>query len=718
MEKEKERGAIEDLMKNGINSLMGNGLDGTGNFGRGVGSNDVSAFSSKSVGGTNGTSSPLLNGLNSHSSDNKYIPSFALKGAAKEPESLKAGSNTNPDTDGASIVSNKTSNDLPSFINGISHSTNAKTEDVLEHGETLDEETLQSHYQPSGTLLRKPLKEINLKGTSIEKSLLQSGNNNSSQSLNTIPQEKEQELNPPHTIGKEALSEILPPEEPSKVSVSKSEMSEVIPKEVGSPFSLGIESVRAERDTAYAIAFVNPFIRRLLKHYKDDPFWSEASKQIIETCLLDNTDEWLDPHAVLSLVEGKMSEAEKRRAIFASSSYLQARTPADAAVAAKTIIYRLKVSRLHGFLRDYDASKKTSEDMDRLIANVIYLSKHYGSPLEVKSLTELKLEGLYQQEGDTEVKIFPSFFSPMNEYLGFGGFMPGQLVSVAGAPGRGKTTFLLNEAVNMALSGRTVLYFALADMTEEDIVLKALSILAGHRLMNNIVQRSGHTALLQEVEAYYYDAISGAPKKTSVFYDLSPASLIRRDVKTMFNDPYYYDILSRIRVVADSETRPHIEDIQSTVMSMEEEPDVVIVDYDRSVKARTDEGLYQEGEEIYEGLVSIAKPKSGKRKLVMVASQINKNYWSRTEVPLEALAESSRKQAISDIVITVGKDITQKYVHVGAISLVKERRGRTSSFGYILLPTNQVFPWDLEEIMKQKGEEIRKRAKKSSDSAE
>lgn len=499
----------------------------------------------------------------------------------------------------------------------------------------------------------------------------------------------------------------------AQVSVEHSPMSDVTQQEPSPSFSLGIESIRAERDTAYAIAFINPYIRRLLKHYKDDPFWSEASKKILEICLLDRSDEWLSPEAVLDMVGAdKMSEAERRRALSSAQSYLKARTPADAAVLAKTIIYRLKVSRLHGFLRDYDQSQKTSEDVDTLVSRIIYVSKHYGSALEAKTLTKLSIDGLYQSDEDREIKIFPSFFAPMNEYLGFGGYMPGQLVSVAGAPGRGKTTFLLNEAVNFALMGKNVLYFALADMTEEDIILKAISILSGNRLMQNIINRSGKTALLEEIDAYYYDMTSPEPKKESPFFDLSPASLIRRDLRAMLDDPFYSSVLSRIQVVADSESRPHIEDVQSTVMSLEVDPDVVIVDYDRSVKARTDEGLYQEGEEIYEGLVSIAKPKSGKKKLVMVASQINKSYWSRAEVPLEALAESSRKQAISDIVITVGKDLSNHRVHVGAISLAKERRGRTSSFGYILLPTNQIYPWDLELSAKEKSEEVRRKVRK------
>lgn len=454
------------------------------------------------------------------------------------------------------------------------------------------------------------------------------------------------------------------------------------------PVYLGLTSFRTERDTVYAIAFVNPYIRRLLKHYKDDPFWSKFSRQIIEICLMDSEDSWLDPRAVLAQVRD-MSDGERARAERSGFGYLKAQTPADAAVVAKVILHRMRTARLHSFLREYDASPKETEDVERLIANITFLSRHYGMALGYKSLLDISLNT--SEESERPV-VLPSFFRPLNYVLGYGGYLMGQLVLVAAAPARGKTTFLLNEALNLASNGARVLYFALADMTEEDLILKSLSILTGWKGGGGIFGRSGDGGLEHELLQYYDYLYSGKIDQYSGSVgQITPARIMSLGVHSYLNDPANREVLSRIKVVVDSESRPHVEDIHSTVMSLEEDPDVIIVDYDRSVKARTAEGLYQEGEEIYEGLVSLAKPADGRKRLVLVASQIHKSYWSKAEVPLEAVAESSRKQAIADVVITIGRDMSLSPLHVGYISLVKNRRGPVGSFPYILLPSNNIF---------------------------
>ena len=481
---------------------------------------------------------------------------------------------------------------------------------------------------------------------------------------------------------------------------------------------IGLSSLKVERDTIFSIAFVNPYIRRLLRYYKDDPFWSPISRKIIEICLSDNEDSWLDPEAVFAMIEG-VSEAEKRRAISRGKSYLEVKTPADASVIAKQIVYRLKVSRIHLFMREYDNSEKTNRDVDTFLSRMEYVSKHYGVSMQVSSLLDISKR---IKEEFEDLKVFPSFFSPLNKVLGYEGYLAGQLVTVAGAPARGKTTFLLNEAVQAALMGRNVLYFALADMTEEDLVVKVISILSGIRLVKSLRERYESSvsspldverSLMDEIESYFLYTQTENESYYSPFMDFSPQKIITRGIKRFLDDPWYSQVISKIKVVVDSEARPHVEDIQSTVMSLEFDPDVVMIDYDRSVKARTTEGLYHEGEEIYEGLVSIAKPRGGKKRLVFVASQINKAFWSKSHVPLEALAESSRKQAISDIVITIGRDFNFRGVHVGTVALEKNRRGATGAFGYILLPTNQLYPFDLEEINRERAEEVKRKIRKS-----
>jgi len=481
------------------------------------------------------------------------------------------------------------------------------------------------------------------------------------------------------------------------------------------PAALGMESVKIERDTSYAIAFCNPHIRRLLKHYKDDPFWSAPSREIINLCLLDTTNSFLEPGSILSMVGG-MSDSERSRALRMGISYNQMISPAEASIAAKSIIYRMKLTRIHQFIREYDASSKSEAEVDLFIQNILYVSKHYGLSMEVENMSDLNLSEIFPEEEFSEggLRVFPSFFAPLNEVLGYGGYLTGQLVTVAGAPARGKTTFLFNEAVNFALSGKRVLYFALADQDKADLILKFLSIFYGYRFLKRIEEEKGREALLEFIENTYNglvfpDAYADVGGYHNPLFDLSPSRIHARNPRLFLEDPEVKRVISRIDIVVETEVRPHIQDIQATVMSRSNEPDVIIVDYDRSIKAKTTEGLYQEGEEIYDGLVALTKPKGGKKKLVIVASQINKGYWHLPDPPLQSLAESSRKQAISDIVITIGKNLEKTGVHEGFISLVKNRRGPTGKFGYFLLPTTNMVPWSPEYINEEKKKARRKK---------
>ncbi len=464
-----------------------------------------------------------------------------------------------------------------------------------------------------------------------------------------------------------------------------------------SQLSLGLDASRFERDTQYAIAFVNPHIRRIMRSYVDDPFWSQQSLSIIRACISDS-ESYLDPRAVLSGVDG-LSSGERERLVQLGERYNEVKTPADAAVVARTITFRLKTFRLHSFIREYDNSKKTEKDVELFISNVSYVSRHYGLSMPVEDFSSIDIDAIVPEEEDSLV-VIPSFFAPLNSTFGYGGYLAGRLVTVAGAPARGKTTFLLNELVNFALLGKRVLYFSFADQDKFDLILKIVSIVSGYRLLKTMSESSGPGSAREIIEQYYTlvsnpDLVSaaGGSSYSNPLFDLAPSAIHSRGLRTyLLRDDLVKSVISRISLVVETENRPYIQDIQSTVMAMEEEPDVIIVDYDRYIKARTEEGLYQEGEEIYDGLVSIAKPKIGKKKLVLVASQINKAYWSLPDPPLQSLADSSRKQGIADMVITIGRAI-DRVVHEGYITLAKNRIGPTGKFPYLLLPTTNIVPW-------------------------
>src|SRR5690606_11570473 len=54
------------------------------------------------------------------------------------------------------------------------------------------------------------------------------------------------------------------------------------------------------------------------------------------------------------------------------------------------------------------------------------------------------------------------------------GFQPGELTILAGRPSMGKTTFANDLAINMAIEGKTVIYFTL-EMSAESLMMRLIS---------------------------------------------------------------------------------------------------------------------------------------------------------------------------------------------------------------------------------------------------
>ena len=64
-------------------------------------------------------------------------------------------------------------------------------------------------------------------------------------------------------------------------------------------------------------------------------------------------------------------------------------------------------------------------------------------------------------------------------YAPYNGYPKGQMVIVCGAPGGGKSLFMMSEALHMALSKRKVLYIALGDLNMRDFVVRLGAMYSG-----------------------------------------------------------------------------------------------------------------------------------------------------------------------------------------------------------------------------------------------
>lgn len=205
--------------------------------------------------------------------------------------------------------------------------------------------------------------------------------------------------------------------------------------------------------------------------------------------------------------------------------------------------------------------------------------------------------------------------------------------------------FLANEVVEMLKGGMKVYWMALGDMMRYDFIIRLSALITGN----------GLTEVSMEPHKYWNDAIKEKCKNLRM--SVLPAGQV--DIHNVKN---YIDNY----VVTD------------------EDFDVFILDYDSNLLQNSD-NMYMSGDEIYNVMSQIARPTGKTYRLAMIASQPKIAYWEYDELPKEAAGESSRKQAIVDVMVTIGKSAAHQEHHMGVMKAAKLRRGKEGLRSYYIL---------------------------------
>lgn len=106
--------------------------------------------------------------------------------------------------------------------------------------------------------------------------------------------------------------------------------------------------------------------------------------------------------------------------------------------------------------------------------------------------------------------------------------------------------------------------------------------------------------------------------------------------------------------------------------------DILFIDYDSNFARDEALSMYDYGGALYDYLTRLTRA----GKLVFVASQPKINYFGDELLPLSAAGESSRKQHISDVIITLGR-LWKSKMKMGKINVAKNRRGDNAVQNYI-----------------------------------
>jgi hypothetical protein len=331
----------------------------------------------------------------------------------------------------------------------------------------------------------------------------------------------------------------------------------------------------------------------------------------------------------------------------------------------KLLNNRIKKCVIEYALKDYFDKK----DLDKFIDNVDKLTDDvHNSIIPFVNLLSLTPEKV-KDNIDDRFKLLSSV-KAVNAASNYKALLKGQLVIVAAPPGVGKTQYLMNETWYHAKNGYKVSYLALGDALESDFIIKIGCIHFDVTI----------DEFVDNMSKYMNDPDFNKLRSNIILSVMPSGEILSSDVKRYYkNDP--------------------------TLSTC----DVHIFDYDSNFKDLLMFDMYVAHDKIYNNLYALAKDDDNP-KLVYVASQVKTQFYAKKLIPMHALAESNRKQAIADYVVTFS-GMRYNELNCGYINLAKIRRGRLSYSPIKLSNSGRII-----EIPKQEYESISNNIKASSDS--
>lgn len=246
----------------------------------------------------------------------------------------------------------------------------------------------------------------------------------------------------------------------------------------------------------------------------------------------------------------------------------------------------------------------------------------------------VKVEYRHYEEAIPVYDIINS--GPYNNFAIDLGDESGVFVHNCAAPGVGKTMYMINEGANASMQGFRVLHLFLGDMKEYDGFVR---------------YSSKYTQIPQD------DIVAMSIEQQQ--------DMIRR-----FNMQGYF---SNIVVAAYAAGEITIDEMIQEVYRLQDENhmhfDMILVDYADNLLPDSDM-MYESGGNIYNKLSLLG---SKNRSVIIVGSQPKPAYWDDEIIPKNAAADSSRKQHVIDVMLTMG--MTSRGSSIGSIFMPKVRRG-------------------------------------------
>jgi len=251
----------------------------------------------------------------------------------------------------------------------------------------------------------------------------------------------------------------------------------------------------------------------------------------------------------------------------------------------------------------------------------------------LESIHEARMEAVGTDDGSFIIK---SSINSINRKLQFNGYKPGDLVLFVSPPGVGKTSFMINEGAHASKTGHRVLHIFIGDMTNYDGFIRYAATFSGEN-QNSITKMN--------VEDQFEFV-----KKRNLGGNFSRLSMLSYPAESLTVDQL----------------------IENVSKCQEEEGvhyDMIVIDYPDNLIPE-DPMMYQSSGIIFNKLSYLARTNNS---VVLAGSQPKQEFWGQEIIPKKAAAESSKKQQIIDVMLTMGK--FKKTGNLATIYMAKVRRG-------------------------------------------
>lgn len=292
---------------------------------------------------------------------------------------------------------------------------------------------------------------------------------------------------------------------------------------------------------------------------------------------------------------------------------------------------------------------KRNEIKETMIDCITHLENEQYDEIETKFMdlikrTNIDIDGHNYWENfdrrilETRYNIIPTGWDPLDFILN-GGLGAGELGVAAGAPGFGKTHFLVNLAANAAKIGKNALFISM---------------------------ELGSNAIETRIDANY----TGIEIDKIKFHK----EHVKKELERFKKEEKYGDIFVKYfptGTVSVQNLKTYTDQLRATGFK----PDIILVDYADILKPgryyKDAHRLEQKG--IYEELRGWA---GESRTPIWTASQAGKQTVEKDWIGIEDLSESFGKAMVADVIMGLTRKIDQRLDNEGKLFLAKSRVGK------------------------------------------